>query len=76
MQCDLTLIMVPQDYIVAFELELNKVNPDGPSLKLSVGSSVSEVWHRGIPVLNLVNMPENTSEIPYVLLDHHLSHLQ
>jgi hypothetical protein len=68
--------MVPHNYIVAFELELNKVNPDGPSLKLSVGYSVSEVLHQDIPGLNLIDMPENTSEIPYILSDHHLSHLQ
>jgi hypothetical protein len=68
--------MVPHEYIVAFELELNKVNPDGPSLRLSVGSSVSEVLHQEIPGLNLVNMPENTSEIPYTLSDHCLSYPQ
>jgi hypothetical protein len=68
--------MVPHDYIVALDLELNKVNPNGPSLKLSVGSSVSEVLHQEIPGLNLIDIPEKTSEIPYILLDHHLSHLQ
>jgi hypothetical protein len=63
-------------YIVAFEVELNKVNHDGPSLKLSVGSSVSEELPQEIPGLNLIDMPENTSEIPYVLSDHHLSRPQ
>jgi hypothetical protein len=63
-RCSVTsLIIVPQNYIVAFELELNRVNPDGPSLTFSVRSSVSKVWHREMPGLNLINMPENTSEV-------------
>ncbi|KAF7349990.1 hypothetical protein MVEN_01300300 [Mycena venus] len=45
---------------LSFELELNKVNPNGPSLKLSVGSSVSQVLHQEIPGLNLIDMAENT----------------
>jgi hypothetical protein len=52
------------------------VNPNAPSLKLSVVSSVSEVLHQEIPGVNLINMPENTSEIPYVVSDHHLCYLQ
>ncbi|KAF8177776.1 hypothetical protein K438DRAFT_1938974 [Mycena galopus ATCC 62051] len=50
---------------LSFELELNKVNPDGPSLKLSVGCSVSEVLYQKIPGVNPINMPENTSDIIY-----------
>ena len=53
--------MVTHNYIVAFEFELKKVNPDGPSLKLSVGCSVSEVLHLEIPGLDLIGMPEDTS---------------
>jgi hypothetical protein len=68
--------MVPHDYIVVFELELNKVNPDGPSLKLSVSSSVSGVLHQEIPGVNLIDMPENTSEIPYASSNNHLSQSQ
>ncbi|KAF7366233.1 hypothetical protein MVEN_00500600 [Mycena venus] len=45
---------------LSFELELNKVNPDGPSLKLSVGSSVSSVLHPEILGLDLSGMPKNT----------------
>jgi hypothetical protein len=55
--------MVTQNYIVAFELELNKVNPDGPSLKFNVGFSVSEVLQQEIPGLDLIDMPENTGEV-------------
>ncbi|KAF7359752.1 hypothetical protein MVEN_00699900 [Mycena venus] len=44
---------------LSFELEFNKVNPNGPSLKFSIGSSVAKVWHRKIPGLNLIEMPEN-----------------
>jgi hypothetical protein len=68
--------MVPYDYIAAFELELNKVNLDGPSLKLSVGSSVSEVLHQDIPGLDLADMLENTSAFSNILSDHHLRPLQ
>ncbi|KAF7352078.1 hypothetical protein MVEN_01170600 [Mycena venus] len=46
-----------------FELELNKVNPDGPSLKLSVDSSISEVLHQEIPGLDLIEMQENASKV-------------
>ncbi|KAF7363121.1 hypothetical protein MVEN_00664600 [Mycena venus] len=42
---------------LSFELELNKVNPDGPSLKLSIGSSVSQVLHQEVAGLNLIDMP-------------------
>jgi hypothetical protein len=57
------LTTVPHNCILAFELELNKVNLDGPSLKFSVGSSVSEVLHRKIPGLDLIEMQENSSEV-------------
>ncbi|KAJ7132576.1 TPR-like protein [Mycena epipterygia] len=45
---------------LSFELELNKVNPDGPTLKFRVGSWVSEVLHPKIPGLGLTDIPENT----------------
>jgi hypothetical protein len=55
------LIIVPHKLIVALELELNKVNPNGPSLKFNIGSSVSEVLYHEIP--GSVDMPENRSEV-------------
>ncbi|KAF8149794.1 hypothetical protein K438DRAFT_1779174 [Mycena galopus ATCC 62051] len=46
-----------------FQLLLNKVNSDGPSLKFSTGFSVSELPRQEISALDLIDMPESTSEI-------------
>ncbi|KAJ7128003.1 hypothetical protein C8R44DRAFT_733392 [Mycena epipterygia] len=48
----------------SFEIQLNKVNADGPSLKLSAIFSVSKLPHQEVPGLGLIGMPENTSKIP------------
>jgi hypothetical protein len=53
--------MVTHNYIVAFELELKKVNPNGPSLAFSVGSSVSQVLSYEIP--SSLDIPEDRSEL-------------
>ncbi|KAF8174787.1 hypothetical protein K438DRAFT_1771369 [Mycena galopus ATCC 62051] len=45
---------------VAFQLQLNKVNPDGPSLNFHVGFSVSELPYQEVSGLHLMGMPENT----------------
>ena len=71
-----TLSTITEDYNVAFQLQLNKVNPDGPSLKLSAGFSVSEFPYQEASGLDLIGMPANTSEIPYMLSDYSLNHLQ
>ncbi|KAF8185226.1 hypothetical protein K438DRAFT_1053103 [Mycena galopus ATCC 62051] len=42
------------------QLELNKVNLDGPSLKFSAGFSVSELTDHEVSGLDLTGMPENT----------------
>ncbi|KAF7363123.1 hypothetical protein MVEN_00664800 [Mycena venus] len=42
------------------QLELNKVNPDGPSLKARAGFSVSELPYRDVSDLDVIGMPENT----------------
>ncbi|KAJ7865997.1 CHAT domain-containing protein [Mycena olivaceomarginata] len=44
----------------AIQLELNKVNPDGPSLKFSGDFSVSELPYQEVSGLDLIGMPENT----------------
>ncbi|KAJ7110498.1 hypothetical protein C8R44DRAFT_742976 [Mycena epipterygia] len=44
----------------SFQLELNKVNPDGPSLKFSAVFSVSEWPYPEVSGLDLIDMPENT----------------
>ncbi|KAJ7144251.1 TPR-like protein [Mycena epipterygia] len=43
-----------------FQLELNKVNPDGPSLKFSAGFSVSELPYQEVSGLDLMGIPDNT----------------
>ncbi|KAJ7193609.1 hypothetical protein GGX14DRAFT_577064 [Mycena pura] len=43
-----------------FQLELKKVNPDGPSLKLSAGFSVSEGQYQETSGLDFVAILENT----------------
>ncbi|KAJ7435191.1 TPR-like protein [Mycena latifolia] len=45
----------------SFQLQFNKVNPDGPSLKFSAGFSVSELPYREVSGLDLIDMPENSS---------------
>jgi hypothetical protein len=70
----LTLSIITENYNVAFQLQLNKVNPDGPSLKFSAGFSISELSYKGVSGLDVLGMPENTSEIPYILWDYSLSH--
>ncbi|KAJ7266778.1 CHAT domain-containing protein [Mycena rebaudengoi] len=42
-----------------FELELNKVNPDGPSLKFNASFSVSELPSPGVSGLALIGMLDN-----------------
>jgi hypothetical protein len=64
------------NYIVASEFELNKVNHDGPALKFSAGISVSELLFQAVSGLDLIGIPENTSEIPSILWDYFLSYLQ
>ncbi|KAJ7208337.1 CHAT domain-containing protein [Mycena pura] len=44
----------------AFQLGVNKVNPDGPSLKFSAGFSVSELPYQEVSGLDLIYTPENT----------------
>jgi hypothetical protein len=68
----LTLSTITEDYDVAFQLKLNKV----PSLKFSAGFSVSEMPYQELSGLDLIGMADNTSEIPYILADYSLSHLQ
>ena len=70
------LSIITEDYNLAFQLELNKVNPDGPSLKFSAGFSVSELPYQGVSGWDLMDIPDNTSEIPYILSNYSLSHLQ
>lgn len=72
----LTLSTITKDFNVAFQLQLNKVNLDGLSLKFSAGFSVSELPYKEVSGLDVIGMPENTSEIPYILWDHSLSHRQ
>jgi hypothetical protein len=64
------------DYNIAFELQLNKVNPDGPSLKFRAGFSVSELPYQEASGLGPIGMSKNTSEIPYIWSDYSLIHLQ
>jgi hypothetical protein len=70
------LSIITEDYNLALQLELNKVNPDGPSLKFSAGFSVSELPYQEVSGLDLMGIPDNTSQIPYILLNYSLSHLQ
>jgi hypothetical protein len=72
----LNLSTITEDYNVAFQLKLNKVNPDGPPLKFSASFSVAELPYQEVSCLDLIGMADNTSEIPYILLDYSLSHLQ
>jgi hypothetical protein len=68
--------IITENYNVAFQLQLNKVNLDGPSLKFSAGFSVSELPYKEVSGLDVIGMPEDTSEIHYILLDHLLNHPQ
>ncbi|KAJ7500145.1 TPR-like protein [Mycena galericulata] len=43
----------------SFQLQLNKVNRDGPSLNFSAGFSVSELSYQGPSGLDLICIPEN-----------------
>jgi hypothetical protein len=70
------LRIITEDYNVAFRLELNKVNPDGPSLKFSARFSVSDFPDQKVSGLDLIGMPENTGEIAWISLDHYLSYPQ
>jgi hypothetical protein len=54
--------IVTEDYNVAFQFELNKVDPDGPSLKFSASFSVSELPYCKVSASDLLGIPENTSE--------------
>ncbi|KAJ7213678.1 CHAT domain-containing protein [Mycena rebaudengoi] len=45
---------------LAFQRELYKVNPNGPSLKFNAGFSVSELPYQEVSGLDLLGMPENT----------------
>ncbi|KAJ7458810.1 TPR-like protein [Mycena galericulata] len=45
----------------ALQLQLNKVNPDGPSLKFSAGFSVSDLPYHKVSGLDLIGMPDNTA---------------
>ncbi|KAJ7481329.1 TPR-like protein [Mycena galericulata] len=45
----------------AFQIHLNKVNPDGPSLTFHAGFTVSELpYQEVVTSLDLIGMPENT----------------
>jgi hypothetical protein len=66
----------PDDYDVAFQLQLNRVNPDGPSLKCSAGFSVSELLYQEVSGLDFIDIQENRSEIPYILSDYSLIYLE
>ncbi|KAJ7743642.1 hypothetical protein B0H16DRAFT_1561212 [Mycena metata] len=46
------------------QLELTKVNFNGPSLKFNASFSVSELLYQEISGLDLMDIPGNTSEIP------------
>ncbi|KAF7366587.1 Pleiotropic drug resistance ABC transporter protein [Mycena sanguinolenta] len=45
------------------QLELNKVNPDGPSLKLSAGFSVSQLLCQQVSGLDLIGMAEDFTSL-------------
>jgi hypothetical protein len=70
------LRVITEDYNVACRLELNKVNPDGPSLKFSARFSVSNFPDQKVSGLDLIGMPKNTGEIAWISLDHYLSYPQ
>ena len=70
------LSIITDDYNLALQLKFNKVNPDGPSLKFSAGFSVSELPYQEVSGSDLMGIPDNTSEIPYILSDYSLNHLQ
>jgi hypothetical protein len=72
----LTLSTITEDCNVAFQLELNKVNPDGPSLKFSASFSVSELPYKEVSGLDLIGMPKNTGQIASILSDSSLRDLQ
>jgi hypothetical protein len=72
----LTLSIVTEDYNVAFELELKKVNPDGPSLRFNAGFSVSELPYPGVSGLALVGMADNKCKTTQMVPDHQLSYPQ
>jgi hypothetical protein len=72
----LALNIITENYNVAFQLQFNKVNLDGPSLKFSAGFSVSELPYKGVSGLDGIGMPENTSKFSYILLEYSLNHLQ
>ncbi|KAJ7231539.1 TPR-like protein [Mycena rebaudengoi] len=55
--------IITEDYHIAIKLKLNKVNPDGPSLEINAGFSVSELPYPGISGLALIGMPDNKSEL-------------
>jgi hypothetical protein len=71
-----SLSIITEDYNLASQLELPKVNPDGPSLKFIASFSVSELPYQQVAGLNLIDMPENTSKTAWLLLDHCLSYQQ
>jgi hypothetical protein len=73
----LTLITIAEDCNVqAFQLELKKVNPDGPSLKFSAGFSVSKGQYQETSGLDFVAIPENISKTASILLDYSLRYPQ
>ncbi|KAF8160524.1 hypothetical protein K438DRAFT_1776360 [Mycena galopus ATCC 62051] len=44
----------------SFQLQLNKVNPNGPSLNFCAGFSVSKLLNQQASGLDLIDMPEDT----------------
>jgi hypothetical protein len=66
----LTLSILPEYYNVAFKLKLNKVNPDGPSLKFNAIFSVSELVYPGLSGSSLVHIPDNKCKTAQMLSDH------
>jgi hypothetical protein len=65
-----TLNIIAENYNVAFELKLNNVNPDGPSLKFNAGFSVSESPYSGVYGLACVGMLDNKCKTAQKLSDH------
>ncbi|KAF8144821.1 hypothetical protein K438DRAFT_1782444 [Mycena galopus ATCC 62051] len=59
----------------SFQLQLNKVNPNGPPLNFCAGFSVSKLLNKEVSGSDLIDMPEDTSKIPYILCYYSLSHL-
>jgi hypothetical protein len=71
-----TLRIITEDQNIAIDFKLNKVNSDGPSLKLNAGFSAAELPYCGVSGLALAGLPDNKCRTAQMLSDHLLSYPQ